>query len=57
MRETRQHHHDDRHKPDLVISEWANLFAILCHDDASKTVAREFVDSVLNARWAILSLR
>jgi hypothetical protein len=39
------------------MSEWANVFAILRHDAASKTVTLEFVDSVLNARRAILSLR
>jgi hypothetical protein len=37
------------------MSKWANLFATLRHDAASKTVASEFVDSVLNTEAAILS--
>jgi len=38
------------------MSKSANLFATLRHDAASKTVAWEFVDSVLNPRRAILWL-
>jgi hypothetical protein len=33
------------------------LLKSLRHDAASKTGAREFVDSVLNARWSILTLQ
>jgi hypothetical protein len=36
--------------------ESANLFATLHHDGGIKTVALEFVDSVLNLRRSILSL-
>jgi hypothetical protein len=37
------------------MSKSANLFVTLRHDVASKTVALEFVDSMLNAEAPILS--
>jgi hypothetical protein len=55
VRETHQQHNDRRREVDSRMSKSANLFATLRHDVASKTVALEFVDSVLNARVAILS--
>jgi len=38
------------------MSKSANLFTTLRHDVGSKTVALEFVDSVLNLRRVILRL-